>query len=252
MAPNLIIKDLQNVKASGDKRFAILIDPDHSNLRHLEQILQLAQPRGVDYILLGGSLILNNQLDTTIQKIRAICNIPVVLFPGSALQVSTKADAILFLSLISGRNPEYLIGQQVLAAPTIMASNLQCIPTGYMLIDGGRPTTAQHVSHTFPIPHHKDEVAVATAMAGQLLGLKTIYMDAGSGATTCISTSMIQSVSQAVQIPLIVGGGLQSAQLVYEKAKAGADLIVVGNAIEKDPFLIAEMTHAIQAAKVAI
>ncbi|MDX1684264.1 MAG: geranylgeranylglyceryl/heptaprenylglyceryl phosphate synthase [Saprospiraceae bacterium] len=252
MTANSIAHDLVNAHERRDKKFAVLIDPDDSNLRHFEQIMNLADGQGVDYILIGGSLIINDRLEDCIRRIKSVSEIPVILFPGSMLQVCPLADAILFLNLISGRNPEYLIGQQVSAAPSIKKAGLEVISTGYMLIDGGRPSSAQYISHTLPIPSEKTDIAVATALAGEMIGHSAIFMDAGSGAETPVSETMIQEVRASVRIPLIVGGGLQSAEVVYRKAKAGADLIVVGNAIEKDPSLILEMTQALKEAKVSI
>lgn len=252
MQTKTILNDLAKAHTQGDKRFAVLIDPDQSNLQHFEQILKLANGEGVDYILLGGSLILDDKLNHCIHAIKGLTDIPIMLFPGSVMQVSPYADAILFLSLISGRNPEYLIGQHVQAAPMIHKSKLEVIPTGYMLVDGGRLTSAQYISHSLPLPSDKEEIAVATALAGQMLGMQCLYMDAGSGAKQPVPNAMIQSVRDLVNLPLIIGGGLDNAEKVYQKAKAGATMVVVGNAIEKDPALILEMSQALKDARVAI
>ena len=175
-------------------------------------------------------------------------DIPVILFPGSTFQISFHADAILFLSLISGRNPELLIGKQVIAAPYLRKSSLEILSTGYMLVDGGVPTTVSYISGTTPIPADKPEIAMCTAMAGEMLGMKLLYLDAGSGARQPASNQMIRMLSDNTSVPLILGGGVRTPELAFEKAKAGADITVVGNAIEKDPELIIEIANAIHAA----
>jgi putative glycerol-1-phosphate prenyltransferase len=180
-----------------------------------------------------------------VETIKKNCSIPVVLFPGSPDQITPKADALLYLSLISGRNPELLIGQHVVSAPFVKQSGLEIIPVGYMLIDGGSPTTVSYISNTHPIPSNKKDIALCTAMAGEMLGLKLIYMDAGSGAKTPISTEMIQYVSKHIKIPLVIGGGITSAEKAKENCMAGADIIVVGNAVEKDPSLIEAIATAV-------
>lgn len=169
-----------------------------------------------------------------------------ILFPGNSFQLSYKADGILFLSLISGRNAELLIGNHVIAAPFLKMSPLEIIPTGYMLVEGGTMTSVQYMSNTYPIPANKDDIALCTAVAGEMLGLKQIYMDAGSGAKYPISASMINTVSGGINIPLIIGGGISTPEKAAANAKAGADVIVVGNAIEKDPMLIKEMVIAVR------
>ena len=238
----------QSIKASRQKRqkqFVILIDPDKMDSVDLESTLLLAQQAKVDYIFVGGSLIVNDMLDYCVQTIKQKTNIPVILFPGNAFQLSYQADALLFLSLISGRNPDLLIGQHVISAPYLKSSNLEIIPTGYMLIDGGVPTTVTYISNTTPIPANKKDVALCTAMAGEMLGLKMIYMDAGSGAQNAISEEMIRTVSENIDIPLIIGGGIRTPEKALANVKAGADVIVVGNAIEKNPTLLLEMAAAV-------
>jgi len=186
-------------------------------------------------------------LDNVLVRIKEQTNIPTVLFPGNSYQLSYKADALLFLSLISGRNADLLIGKHVVTAPFLKISPVEIISTGYMLIDGGISTTVQYMSNTTPIPATKDDIAVCTAMAGELLGLKQIYMDAGSGAKNPIPASMIQAVSMATDIPLIIGGGIKTPEKAAENVAAGADIIVVGDAIEKDPQLITDISAAIHA-----
>ena len=248
-----IYDSLLTAKQRGDKRFAVLIDPDKMRLGNMERVIDLAIQAKVDYFFVGGSLVVNDMMDYCLDAIKeASAHIPTILFPGSPQQINDKAKAILFLSLISGRNPDLLIGQHVIAAPTLKRTQLEVIPTGYMLIDGGTPTTASYVSGTHPIPYNKGEIAYCTAVAGELLGLKTIYMDAGSGAKNPVSADMISIVSRSIDIPLIVGGGMRTPQKVAENARAGADVIVVGNALEKDPNLIIEMSAAIKETSLSV
>lgn len=241
----VIYQGLVNKKQKGQKSFAVLIDPDKVNKSLLDQLIQLATDAHVDYLLVGGSLVVSNHLDDCIRHIKKHCNIPVILFPGSPSQISREADGLLYLSLISGRNAELLIGQHVISAPAVRHSGLEIISTGYMVIDGGAPTTVSYVSNSFPIPSDKNEIALCTAMAGEMLGMKMIYMDAGSGASRPINESMIEKVSRSIEVPLMVGGGISDPEKAYLNCKAGADVIVVGNAIEKDAGLIREMSNAI-------
>jgi len=228
-------------KSAGDKRIAMLLDPDKFIAPGNNNNLDTAIDAGIDYFFIGGSLIANPNLDTFLESVRERCDIPLVLFPGSFFQLSYRADALLFLSLISGRNPELLIGQHVIAAPFLKLSPLEIISTGYMLVDGGVNTSVQYMSNTAPIPHNKNDIAVSTALAGEMLGLRALYLEAGSGARNPVSESMISDVSRAVSIPIIVGGGIRSANGVAAAYRAGADLVVVGNALEKDPGLIREL-----------
>jgi putative glycerol-1-phosphate prenyltransferase len=206
----------------------------------------------VDYLLVGGSLVISNHLDEVVVRIKRESNIPVILFPGTPSQVSRHADALLYLSLISGRNPELLIGQHVISAPFVKQSGLEIISTGYMVIDGGAPTTVSYISNATPIPSDKNEIAMCTAMAGEMLGMKLIYMDAGSGARRAIAENMIEKVAAVIEVPLVVGGGITDPEKAYRNCKAGADLIVVGNAIEKDPSLIREMSAAVHSVPVCL
>jgi len=229
---------LSEKKKNCEKCFAVLVDPDKCTDKHLDVLIEKGIEADIDCFFFGGSLLVSSSLDDALLRIRKETDIPTYLFPGSSLQLSYKADALLFLSLISGRNPELLIGKHVETAPFLKMSPLEIIPTGYMLIDGGVPTAVSYISNTQPIPKNKDQIAMATAMAGEMLGMKLIYMDAGSGAEIPISDSMISMVSQTISIPTIVGGGIQDPQTAYAKAQAGADVVVVGNAIEKDANLI--------------
>ena len=235
-------------KREGKKSFAVLIDPDNVDEEKIEELTGLAMSAEVDYLFVGGSLVISNHLDAVVQLIRSNCSIPIILFPGTPSQVSRFADGLLYLSLISGRNPELLIGQHVISAPAVRKSGLEIISTGYMVIDGGAPTTVSYISNASPIPADKNEIALCTAMAGEMLGMKLIYMDAGSGARHPIREEMIASVASHIEVPLVVGGGIRDPEKAYRNCKAGADIIVVGNAIEKDATLIREMSAAIHSA----
>jgi phosphoglycerol geranylgeranyltransferase len=249
---NQIYTDLSKARQLGRKKLAVLIDPDKMRLGKLDQIIDLSVRCRVDYFFIGGSLIVNNQLDQCLLKIRQQCHIPMILFPGNSYQLSHKADAILFLSLVSGRNPDLLIGQHVIAAPYLKLSALEVLPTGYMLIDGGVDTTVLYMSNTAPIPAGKSDIAVCTAMAAEMLGLKIIFMDAGSGASRPVPAEMIAAVRGAVSIPIMVGGGIRSSDKVEENLKAGADVIVMGNAFEHDPSLMIDISATIHSHNVAL
>ncbi len=239
-------------KRLGRKSFTVLIDPDKVDNAKIEHLVGLATSAKVDYFFVGGSLVISNHLDECIQQIKASCDIPVILFPGSPSQVSRYADALLYLSLVSGRNPELLIGQHVVSAPFVKKSGLEIMPTGYMVIDGGAPTTVSYISNATPIPSDKNEIAMCTAMAAEMLGMKLIYMDAGSGAKKPIPESMIEKVATHIEAPLIIGGGIIDPEKAYRNCQAGADVIVVGNAIEKDPSLIKEMAAAVHSVAVNV
>ena len=249
---NRTYQTLLNKKAKGHKSFAVLVDPDKVTAPKIDELVALAVDAQVDYLLVGGSLVISNQLDEVVQQIKKNCDIPVILFPGSPSQISRYADALLYLSLISGRNPELLIGQHVISAPFVKQSKLEIISTGYMVIDGGAPTTVSYISNATPIPADKNEIAVCTAMAGEMLGMKLIYMDAGSGAKRPITESMIEHVAKSIEIPLVIGGGIAEPEKAYRNCKAGADVIVIGNAIEKDASLIKEMSAAIHSVPVKL
>ncbi len=248
---NRVYNLLSDRKANGQKSFAVLVDPDKVNPQLISELSQLTTAAKVDFLLIGGSLVITDHLDEVVQQFKRECDIPIILFPGSPLQVSRYADALLYLSMISGRNPELLIGQHVISAPFVKQSGLEIIPTGYMVVDGGAPTTVSYISNATPLPSDKSEIAMCTAMAGEMLGMKLIYMDAGSGARKPITENMIRQVSQSVSVPLVVGGGITDPEKAYHNCKAGADVIVVGNAIEKDPSLIKEMAAAIHSIRVS-
>ena len=240
MKPSIYSQFLDK-KRQGKKSFAVLIDPDKVDSNKIHELVHLAINSGVDYFFVGGSLVISSHLDQCIQQIKASCDI----------QVSKYADALLYLSLISGRNPELLIGQHVISAPFVRNSGLEIMPTGYMVVDGGAPTTVSYISNATPIPADKNDIAMCTAMAGEMLGMKLIYMDAGSGAKRPISEPMIEKVARNIDIPLIIGGGITTPEKAYLNCKAGGDIIVVGNAIEKDANLINEISAAIHSVPVA-
>ena len=246
----VIYQSLVEKKRKGQKSFAVLIDPDKVGAADIDQLTQLAVEAKVDYLFVGGSLVISNHLDEVVKRVKQRCNIPVILFPGSPSQISVHADGLLYLSLISGRNPELLIGQHVISAAAVRQSGLEIISTGYMVVDGGAPTTVSYISNASPIPADKNEIAMCTAMAGEMLGMEVIYMDAGSGAKRAISEAMIEKVARTIEAPLIVGGGITDPEKAYINCKAGADVIVIGNAIEKDRALIKEMSDAIHSVKV--
>lgn len=232
-------------KQQGTPALAVLIDPDKAQPRHLDQLVQRAVDARIGYFFVGGSLLLSNQLEQTVLAVKERCDIPVVLFPGAGTHITPHADALLYLSLISGRNPELLIGQHVLSAPAVRQSGLEVLPTGYMVVDGGAPTTVSYISNTAPLPHNKPDIAVCTAMAGALLGMKLIFMDAGSGALQPVAPEMIRAVAQNISVPLVVGGGIRDAEKAQAAAQAGADVVVVGNILEKEPALLRELADAV-------
>ena len=240
-----IYKKIIKAKAINQKLFALLIDPDKCDFAQLPILIQNAVSAKVDLIFVGGSLLLKDKLDDCLQQIKDLCDIPTLIFPGNVLQVSKHADGILLLSMISGRNPDLLIGQHVIAAPFLHQSDLEIISTGYMLIDGGVPTSVSYMSNTTPIPNNKKEIALCTALAGQQLGLKVMYLDTGSGAKHTVDEKMIEMLSTELSTPLIIGGGIKTPETAYRIAKAGADVVVVGNIIEKDPELLEQMVNAV-------
>lgn len=235
----------EKIAEKSPPKLAVLVDPDKQSVDSLLTLIELAVNAKTDFFFVGGSLLLETRFEETIITIKKHCNIPVVIFPGNSYQVSKNADAILFLSLISGRNAEYLIGQQVVAAPLVKEASLEVVPTGYILIDGGRVSTTSYMTQTVPLPNDKPDIAVATALAGEMLGMKAIYLEAGSGAKQCVSSSVVKAVKQNVHLPVIVGGGIRTGEQAEETAKAGADIIVVGNVLEKEPELLMEISLAV-------
>ncbi len=228
-----------------NKQLALLIDPDKQSDDSLRTISTTAQKEGVHFIFVGGSLV-TSSTSHAISIIKESYKGPVILFPGNASQVSANADAILFLSLISGRNAEFLIGNHVLSAPVIKNANLEAIPTGYLLIDCGGATSVEYMSNTRPIPYNKPDIAVATALAGEMLGLKALYLEGGSGANTFVNPDIISRVKKACSIPIIVGGGIRTPEVLNQIFDCGADIAVIGTIIEKQPNLLSEMMSVIK------
>jgi phosphoglycerol geranylgeranyltransferase len=242
-----ILPILQHNKKHKHASFAVLLDPDKVELSSFPVMLAEAVAQGVDFFFVGGSLITRYATDEIIAAIHTHTNIPAILFPGNSLHIEPSADAILFLSLISGRNADLLIGQQVVAAPLLKRSTLEILPTGYMLVESGRATTVSYISNTTPIPHDKPSVAACTAMAGEMLGLQLMYLDAGSGAQKPVSAAMIAAVSKATNTPIIVGGGINTPEKALAALEAGANVIVVGNGIEQNPELLPQIAQAVKA-----
>lgn len=236
-----LINKIRFAKQNGEKLFALLIDPDKHNHNSIDQTIHKANEAHVDFIFIGGSLLLSS-IEESVKLIKKSTDIPVILFPGSLLQITSKADAILLLSLISGRNPDLLIGNHVIAASKIKQSGLEVLSTGYILIDGGKPTSVEYMSNTKPIPANKHDIALATAMAGEMLGQNLIYLEAGSGADSAISSELINKVSQNINVPLIVGGGIRTPEQATEVFKAGADIIVAGTIVEDNPDLLFDLS----------
>lgn len=220
---------------SGDPGIWVLLDPDRFRPQDWEPLLPDLDRGPVQGFLVGGSLQTTTAYQDTLDWLAEFVNLPVVLFPGSMLQVSPKADALLLLSLISGRNPEYLIGQHVQAAVSLRNAGLTLLPTGYMLVDGGKATTAHYITQTQPIPADKPDIAAVTALAGSQLGLKVIYLDCGSGALHPVPTAMVEAVRQVVDGPLVVGGGVRTPQQALALRQAGADWVVMGSVFEENP-----------------
>jgi putative glycerol-1-phosphate prenyltransferase len=227
------------------KLFSLLIDPENYDDKKLARITDQAQQAKVDFILVGGSMI-SNTLSQTIHVIKQHTNIPVLLFPGSLMQVSPDADGIFFLSLISGRNPELLIGNHVLVANMLKKSKLEVIPTGYILINGGNTSSVEYISNTKPIPCDKTDIIISTAIAGELLGHKLIYLESGSGASHSAYSNIIRKVKGNINIPLIVGGGLKTPEDIERVTASGADIVVVGNAVEENPEKLKLMSSVIK------
>jgi phosphoglycerol geranylgeranyltransferase len=228
---------METIKLKSKKSIALLLDPDKAKSDSLQKILTIAKESNTDYILAGGSLTFNS-IDNLIDVVRECCSIPVILFPGNLLQLTHKADAILLLSLISGRNSEFLIGNHVIAAPFLKNIKEKLMPVGYILISCGARTSVEYISQTEAIPSDKPDVVVATAMAGEMMGLQMIYLEAGSGAAYPVPLNIIKAVRENVSIPLTVGGGIVNKKEVREIFAAGADLIVLGNGCENNPALL--------------
>ncbi|MBL7891073.1 MAG: geranylgeranylglyceryl/heptaprenylglyceryl phosphate synthase [Bacteroidia bacterium] len=233
---------IQEKIRSGQKQIAVLIDPDKFGST---DIVDMANEAKVDCFFVGGSLMAGGSIERCIKEIKKRSSIPVIIFPGSTMQICDKADGILLISLISGRNADLLIGQHVVAAPYLKQSGLEVLSTGYILVDSGKQTSASYISNTMPLPYDKNDIAVCTAMAGEMLGLKMIYLDGGSGALKPVSAHMIKSVKENITVPLVVGGGIRSVEQAASAIQAGADILVVGNALESDAGLLLSIADAV-------
>ena len=227
--------------------YLILIDPDKISGERLTSFVSACEKAGVDGFLIGGSLLMGGNLESAIDNIKKSSNLPAIIFPGAVHQLYDRADAVLYISLISGRNAEHIIGKHIIAAPIIKRMELEAISTGYMLIESGTKTTAEYISGSLPIPRNKPEIAVATALAGEYLGMKFIYLEGGSGAQYSVPEEMISAVSKAVDIPVMVGGGIRTPQEAHEKIESGAKVVVTGNYFEdeKNWDLLTEFSDAI-------
>jgi phosphoglycerol geranylgeranyltransferase len=224
---------LNTIKLKG-AAYLVLIDPDNINEDRLSRFIKHCSDCGVDGFLIGGSLLVNGDIENCIRIVKQRSTLPAIIFPGDVNQVYKNADAILFLSVISGRNPEHLIGKHVLAAPLIKKIGIEPLSTGYMLIESGITTTAQYMSGTLPLPRNKPEIAAATALAAEYLGMKLIYLEAGSGAQNPVPDEVVKAVSQTCKLPVIVGGGIRTPETARSKVQNGAKIIVTGNFFESE------------------
>lgn len=230
-----IYHEILQAKKANKKLLAILLDPDKVDLQNIKSLISKIKRAPATHIFIGGSLVLNNSINQIISEIKKEIQLPILLFPGNPSQISNEAHGILFLSLLSGRNPDFLIEHQVKAAPILKKTNLEIISTGYILIESGNKTAVASVSKTIPLPRHNAEIAVDTALAGEFLGNKLIYLEAGSGAKLPVPLETISLVAKNISIPLIVGGGITNFDGINEAFLAGADLVVIGTAFENNP-----------------
>ena len=228
-----VFEYLLQIKAQKEAGYLVLIDPDKQDAKSAAAFAARADEAGVDGFLVGSSLLMSDQLEPVIRHIKKLSDLPVIISPGASSHISRYADAVLFLSLISGRNPEFLIGEHVRAAPIIKRYGIEAIPTGYMLIEGGSCTSVQFISATLPIPRDKLDIAIAHAIAAELLGMKMVYLECGSGSLLSVPDEMTSAVKSETSIPLIVGGGIMEPDVAAAKVRAGADFIVTGNVLEK-------------------
>ena len=241
-----VLEVLVESRAQAKALLAVLIDPGKMSVKRLHHILTIASASPPDYFFIGGSTSERIDLETTLNEVKQFCpSIPVILFPGNETQISSQADALLLLSLVSGRNPELLIGKHVKAAKHLVQSGLEIIPTAYTLIDGGKTTTVAYLSQTQPIPREGNEIAVNTALASELLGMKLVYLEAGSGARLPVPPELVHAVYATCSLPIVVGGGIDSVEKLHLAFDAGATLAVVGNALEENPELLHDLHEAV-------
>ena len=223
---------LLSVKEEKGAGFIVLIDPDKNSEDRLENKISLINESGADAIFVGGSLILDNNCEDRVAKIKSISELPVIFFPGGISQLNKHYDAMLFMSILSGRNPHYLIGEQVIAAPIVKDLGIEVIPTGYLLVDGGNNSSVQFMSGSNPIPIEKPDILIAHALAAQYLGKKLVYLESGSGAKNSIPNNLLKAVTKYIDVPIIVGGGIKTPESANEKVLAGASFVVIGSILE--------------------
>ena len=241
-----IFNYLLSVKEQKGAGYIVLIDPDKNSEKYLEEKISKINECGVDAIFVGGSLILDNNCEKRVKMIKSLTKLPIIFFPGGVSQLNKYYDAMLFMSILSGRNPHYLIGEQVVAAPIVKDLGIEVIPTGYLIVDGGNNSSVQFMSGTNPIPIEKPDILVAHALAAQYLGKKLVYLESGSGAKNSIPNELVKAVNSYIDVPIIVGGGIRSPESAYEKVQAGASFIVTGTVIENDSMaMIKEIADAI-------
>ena len=243
------LERLLNIKSTRGAGYLILLDPDKIDRESMPAFVRESTEAGADGFLVGGSLMSTDGFDQILHTIKSNTSLPVVIFPGSLFQVSSEADAILFLILISGRNPEYLIGHQVIASPIIKKIGLEAISTGYMLVESGKTTSAEFISNTKPIPRDKADIAVAHALAAEFIGMKLLYLDTGSGADSSVPDEMIRRIAKSCSLPIVIGGGVRTPEEARKKIDAGASFVVTGTAIEENSHrtLIREFAAAVHA-----
>lgn len=240
----MLLEVLNNAYRTGNKLLFVLIDPDHFQETEFLKLIQITNLSEIDAFLVGGSLLTGGNMEFTLKTIKKYTSVPVCIFPGNYRQIDKHADSILFMSLISGRNPEFLIGNQVVAAAILKQMSLEIIATGYMLIDSGKLTTAHYMSNTLPIPADKPEIAANTALAGQMLGMQCIYADAGSGAQQSLTPAYVNTICKEISIPLIVGGGIRNPETAKSLYRAGATALVIGNAVQQNPEILKEIIQS--------
>ena len=236
------LNDCVEKKGAG---FIVLIDPDKKNDKNIDQLVEKAHQNGVDAIFVGGSIMMDGLYHKRVERIKSISEIPVILFPGGVNQINKHYDAMLFMSLLSGRNSHYLIGEQVIAAPIVKDYEIETIPTGYLLIDGGSPTSVEVVSGTKPLPSNRPDIIVSHALAAQFLGMELIYLEAGSGALNEVPEDVVKKVADEISIGLIVGGGIRTPEDANSIVNSGASFVVIGSAIEKSAELMKEFSSSI-------
>ena len=245
MVFNNLILTVENKGAA----YIVLIDPDRLYENSIIERVELANESNVDALFIGGSLMMDSKSVKRVKKIKSISNIPVILFPGGVSQLNSYFDAMLFMSFISSRNPHYLIGEQVIAAPIVKDLNIEAIPTGYILVDGGVRSAVEIISGARSLPMEKIDIIVSHALAGQYLGMKLIYLEAGSGAKNSVELPIIERISNEIEIPLVVGGGINSPHKAEKIVQSGASIVVIGNTIEQDPQKMKEFADAIHIKK---